>query len=49
MGNIPIHSNPNVHSRPYTDKSSHSSQQHITSATALIYASNAVILGMQPG
>jgi hypothetical protein len=48
MSNIPVHSEPNVHSGPYTHKSCESGQQHVTAATALIYPCDAVILSMQP-
>jgi len=45
---IPIHSEPNMHSRTQAHVGCGSNLQHISSTSALGYAANAVILRVQP-
>src|SRR6516162_2115110 len=48
MDNIPIHSEPNMHSRTHTDIGCHPGQQHVTFTTVLCDSCDAVVLRMQP-
>src|SRR3974377_159668 len=48
MDNIPIHSEPKMHSRTHTDIGCHPGQQHVTSTAVLCDSCDTVVLRMQP-